>query len=114
MATKILTGVLIPKQGFQINGNAVILFNPFMVAGDANGVDLNQTGQGAFTEPPTKKITIHQVRVSDEATPGDKDLGIINFTDGAPNLKYLTVDWNTNGNTEIRALSFLIMGEVED
>ena len=114
MATKILTGVLIPKHGYHKNGNAVILFHPFMVAGYANGVDLNQTGEGTFAEPPTKKVTIRQVRVADkDGAPGDKELGIVNFNDGAPNVKYLTVDWNTNGGSEIRALSFLIMGDVE-
>jgi len=115
MATKILTGVLLPKHGYHKNGNAVILFNPFMVAGDANGVDLNQTGDGTFVEPPTKKVTIRQMRVGDkEGGPADKDLGIVNFNEGAPSVKYLTIDWNTSGNTEIRALSFLIMGDVED
>ena len=50
---------------------------------------------------------------SKDGAPGDKELGIVNFNDGAPNVKYLTVDWNTNGGSEIRALSFLIMGDVE-
>jgi hypothetical protein len=115
MATKILTGVLVPKLGYHRNGSAVILFNPFMVAGDANGVDLNQTGEGAFAEPPTKKVSIRQARVGDkEVGPAGKELGILNINDGPPNVKYMTVDWNTSGRSELRAMSFLLVGDVED
>lgn len=118
MTTKILTGVLVPKHGYHRNGTAVILFDPFMVAGDANGVDLNQTGEGTFAAPPGKKVTIRQARVGDKEVgppgPAGKELGLVNINDGSPNVKYLTVDWSTTGNTEIRAMSFLVMGEVAE
>ena len=116
MATKILTGVLVPKHGRHQNGSAVILFNPFVVAGDANGVELNQTGEGAFLAPPSKKVSVQHAKVGDKnggpAGPADHEPGMININDGPPNEKYLTVDWNASGKTDIRSMSFLIMGDV--
>src|SRR5574341_2055229 len=50
MATRVLTGVLAPKAGFEGGGTAVILFNPPAVFGDASGLELNASGAaGAYT-----------------------------------------------------------------
>lgn len=117
MATRILTGLLVPKAGNRQSGSAVIVFNPFTsprVFGDAVGAELATAGaNGTFATAPGKVVSLRHIKVADKDTLlGGSQTDTININDGTPNPHHMTVSWNATGGSEIAEMSFLIVGEV--
>lgn len=113
MATRVLTGVLAPKAGFEGGGTAVILFNPPAVFGDASGLELNASGAaGAYTAAPGKVLSLRHIKVADTVVDaGGNQIDTFNINDGAPTQNDMVVSWATSNGGEIREMSFLIVGE---
>lgn len=113
MATRVLTGVLAPKAGFETSGTAVILFNPPQVFGDASGLELNASGAaGAYAAAPGKVVSLRHIKVADTVVDANgNQVDTFNINDGAPTQNDMVVSWATSNGGQIHEMSFLIVGE---
>lgn len=112
-ALRVLSGVLVPTSGNRQSGTATVSFDPFGITGDANGVELNESGaSGRFETSPGKVVSLRDCRVSDKDTFfGGSQTDLFTVNDGVPSRDNMTISWSTSGGGEVRELSVLIVGE---
>jgi hypothetical protein len=114
MTLRVLTGVIVPDDNRRTSGSAVISFNPHSVAGDANGVELDTAGGGGnFSNRPGKVVSLREIKVRDKDTlSGGSQNDFIRVHDNGLSTTQVEVEWSTTGGSEIRELSYLIVGDV--
>jgi len=114
MTLRVLTGVIVPDNNRRASGSAVISFNPHTVAGDANGVELDTAGAGGnFSNRPGKVVSLREVKIRDKDTfAGGSHDDFIRVHDNGLSTSQIEVEWNTTGGSEVRELSYMIVGDV--
>ena len=114
MALRVLTGVIVPDNHRRTSGTAVISFNPHIVAGDANGVELDTAGAaGNFSNRPGKVVSLREIKVRDKDTfAGGSHNDFIRIHDNGLSTAQMEVEWATTGGSEVRELSYMIVGDV--
>lgn len=123
--TRILSGVLLPKQGCRTTGQAVIHFLPHRIEGDVeqpSSEDMAATGPEApFAGAPGKMVALR--RISVRYTDRDSILGgegrtyheewnLDDWFDDSGRAN-LTVRWEGGGRSEVLEIGYMIVGEVE-
>ena len=115
MALKILSGLIAPDAKHRKQGSATIDFDPHSLSGDIvqpYDDDIQQIGpSGRYTGEPCKVNSLRQIQhpgktaaswfVSDQYTNPSRRDG-------------LQVKWDIDGDGEIHAISYMIIGEVAE
>lgn len=125
MASRTLSGILLPSHGHRTVGRAVIHFLPHRVEGDVEPPapeDFAAVGPEArFAAQPAKIVALR--RLSVRYTDRDSILGgegrtyheewnLDDWFDGT-GRESLTVRWECGGASEIREIGYMIVGETE-
>lgn len=106
MALRILKGNLAPISGNETNGQAIIYFNPHQVTGDADGFDMVEFGEwGDFNNPPITLVSLKEILVV-------HTFEQFRINDGYPSSTQVEVEWDASPGSQIRAMSYMIIGEV--
>ncbi len=112
MNIRILSGILLPKTA---NGVATISFNPFGITGDADAVDPRSVGPTTnFKTVPGKIVSLRKIMVADKNTfLGGSEDDLFSIEDHFANINTLVVKWWSSGGSQIKEISFMVIGEVE-
>lgn len=126
MASRTLSGVLLPKHGNRTIGQAVIHFLPHRVEGDVeppSSEDIGDVGPEApFAATPCKVVALRRITV--RYTDRDSILGgegrtyheewnLDDWFDDSGRAS-LTVRWEGGGASEILEIGYMIVGETGD
>lgn len=122
MHYRILSGIITPLPSSRQQGGVQIYFHPFSVKGD---VDIEQSlihqaiGNNApFIAKPVSQISIHQLQFIDSNNDRlfSRERSQLEAWELNEQMdgygRYLKIDWETKGSTEIQRLSWMVMGEV--
>lgn len=99
MAIRILTGVLMTDEP---EGEAVVMFNPHDVEGQARGVALAAVGpEGDFLAPPARLVALREVSVDAQ--------GHARIDEKQTSEAMVKISWRG-----VNEISYLVIGEVAD
>lgn len=102
---KILCGILRVDDNNRNDGDAEINFQPHSVGGDATGVNLYVTGDGAmdpYEEPPCVHVSVTKIA-------NGRDEFEWEVTTSTPTTAQVQVTWDSD-HVELHEISYLVVG----